>query len=277
MNIIDGKQIAKDLRIKIANEVKTLKRPPGLAVILVGEDPASAVYVRNKELACKEAGFFSDKIIKSENTTEEQLLEEVERLNNNPHIDGILVQLPLPSHINANKVVEHISPLKDVDGFHSENIGKLMQNKSHLRPCTPKGVMTILSSIDCTVMGMNCVVIGASNIVGRPMAMELLNARGTVTICNSKTKDLAGVVSRADIVVVGVGIPEMVKGDWVKDGAIVIDVGINRLEDGRLVGDVDFDAIKEKAGAITPVPGGVGPMTIATLLENTLIAYKQSL
>jgi methylenetetrahydrofolate dehydrogenase (NADP+)/methenyltetrahydrofolate cyclohydrolase len=277
MNIIDGKQIAKDLRIKIANEVKTLKRPPGLAVILVGEDPASAVYVRNKELACKEAGFFSDKIIKSENTTEEQLLEEVERLNNNPHIDGILVQLPLPSHINANKVIEHISPLKDVDGFHSENIGKLMQNKSHLRPCTPKGVMTILSSIDCKVMGMNCVVIGASNIVGRPMAMELLNARGTVTICNSKTKDLAGVVSRADIVVVGVGIPEMVKGDWVKDGAIVIDVGINRLEDGRLVGDVDFDAIKEKAGAITPVPGGVGPMTIATLLENTLIAYKQSL
>ncbi len=277
MNIIDGKQIAKDLRIKIANEVKTLKRPPGLAVILVGEDPASAVYVRNKELACKEAGFFSDKIIKSENTTEEQLLEEVERLNNNPHIDGILVQLPLPSHINANKVVEHISPLKDVDGFHSENIGKLMQNKSHLRPCTPKGVMTILSSIDCKVIGMNCVVVGASNIVGRPMAMELLNARGTVTICNSKTKDLAGVVSRADIVVVGVGIPGMVKGDWVKDGAIVIDVGINRLEDGRLVGDVDFDAIKEKAGAITPVPGGVGPMTIATLLENTLIAYKQSL
>ncbi|MBT5499460.1 MAG: bifunctional methylenetetrahydrofolate dehydrogenase/methenyltetrahydrofolate cyclohydrolase FolD [Candidatus Thioglobus sp.] len=277
MNIIDGKQIAKDLRIKIANEVKTHKRPPGLAVILVGEDPASAVYVRNKELACKEAGFFSDKIIKSENTTEEQLLEEVERLNNNPHIDGILVQLPLPSHINANKVIEHISPLKDVDGFHSENIGKLMQNKSHLRPCTPKGVMTILSSIDCKVIGMNCVVVGASNIVGRPMAMELLNARGTVTICNSKTKDLAGVVSRADIVVVGVGIPEMVKGDWVKDGAIVIDVGINRLEDGRLVGDVDFDAIKEKAGAITPVPGGVGPMTIATLLENTLIAYKQNL
>ena len=277
MNIIDGKKIAKDLRIKIANEVKTLKRPPGLAVILVGEDPASAVYVRNKELACKEAGFFSDKIIKSENTTEEQLLEEVERLNNNPHIDGILVQLPLPSHINANKVIEHISPLKDVDGFHSENIGKLMQNKSHLRPCTPKGVMTILSSIDCKVIGMNCVVVGASNIVGRPMAMELLNARGTVTICNSKTKDLAGVVSRADIVVVGVGIPEMVKGDWVKDGAIVIDVGVNRLEDGRLVGDVDFDAIKEKAGAITPVPGGVGPMTIATLLENTLIAYKQNL
>jgi len=277
MNIIDGKEIAKNLRSKIAEEVSTFERPPGLAVILVGEDPASAVYVRNKELACKQAGFFSDKIIKSENITEEQLLEEVERLNNNPQIDGILVQLPLPKHIDANKVIEHISPLKDVDGFHSENIGKLMQNKSHLRPCTPKGVMTMLESIDCQIEGMNCVVIGASNIVGRPMAMELLNARGTVTICNSKTKDLQGKVREADILVVGVGIPKMVKGDWVKEGAVVIDVGINRLEDGSLVGDVDYDAIKDTAGAITPVPGGVGPMTIATLLENTLIAYKQSL
>ena len=277
MNIIDGKEIAKNLRSKIAEEVSTFERPPGLAVILVGEDPASAVYVRNKELACKQAGFFSDKIIKSENITEEQLLEEVERLNNNPQIDGILVQLPLPKHIDANKVIEHISPLKDVDGFHSENIGKLMQNKSHLRPCTPKGVMTMLESIDCQIEGMNCVVIGASNIVGRPMAMELLNARGTVTICNSKTKDLPGKVREADIVVVGVGIPKMVKGNWVKEGAVVIDVGINRLEDGSLVGDVDYDAIKDTAGAITPVPGGVGPMTIATLLENTLIAYKQSL
>ena len=277
MNIIDGKEIAKNLRSKIAEEVSTFERPPGLAVILVGEDPASAVYVRNKELACKQAGFFSDKIIKSENITEEQLLEEVERLNNNPQIDGILVQLPLPKHIDANKVIEHISPLKDVDGFHSENIGKLMQNKSHLRPCTPKGVMTMLESIDCQIEGMNCVVIGASNIVGRPMAMELLNARGTVTICNSKTKDLPGKVREADIVVVGVGIPKMVKGDWVKEGAVVIDVGINRLEDGSLVGAVDYDAIKDTAGAITPVPGGVGPMTIATSLENTLIAYKQSL
>ena len=277
MNIIDGKEIAKNLRSKIAKEVSTFERPPGLAVILVGEDPASAVYVRNKELACKQAGFFSDKIIKSENITEEQLLEEVERLNNNPQIDGILVQLPLPKHIDANKVIEHISPLKDVDGFHSENIGKLMQNKSHLRPCTPKGVMTMLESIDCQIEGMNCVVIGASNIVGRPMAMELLNARGTVTICNSKTKDLPGKVREADILVVGVGIPKMVKGYWVKEGAVVIDVGINRLEDGSLVGDVDYDAIKDTAGAITPVPGGVGPMTIATLLENTLIAYKQSL
>ena len=277
MKIIDGKEIAKNLRLKISEEVKKLDRPPGLAVILVGEDPASAVYVRNKERACKDVGFFSDKIIKSENITEEQLLEEVERLNHDPQIDGILVQLPLPSHINANKVIEHISPLKDVDGFHSENIGKLMQNKSHLRPCTPKGVMTMLASIGCEVMGMNCVVIGASNIVGRPMAMELLNARGTVTICNSKTKNVAEKVMQADIVVVGVGIPKMVKGDWVKDGAVVIDIGINRLDDGSLVGDVDFDAIKDKASAITPVPGGVGPMTIATLLENTLIAYRQNL
>ena len=276
MKIIDGKEIAKNLRLKISEEVKKLDRPPGLAVILVGEDPASAVYVRNKERACKDAGFFSDKIIKSENITEEQLLEEVDRLNHDPQIDGILVQLPLPSHINANKVIEHISPLKDVDGFHSENIGKLMQNKSHLRPCTPKGVMTMLASIGCEVMGMNCVVIGASNIVGRPMAMELLNARGTVTICNSKTKNVAEKVMQADIVVVGVGIPKMVKGDWVKDGAVVIDIGINRLDDGSLVGDVDFDAIKDKASAITPVPGGVGPMTIATLLENTLIAYRQN-
>ena len=277
MNIIDGKEIAKNLRSKIANEVSSFDRPPGLAVILVGEDPASAVYVRNKELACKQAGFFSDKIIKSENITEEQLLEEVERLNNNPHIDGILVQLPLPKHINANKVIEHISPLKDVDGFHSENIGKLMQNKSHLRPCTPKGVMTMLESIDCKIEGMNCVVVGASNIVGRPMAMELLNARGTVTICNSRTKNLPEKVRQADIVVVGVGIPKMVKGEWIKEGAVVIDVGINRLEDGSLVGDVDYEAIKDIAGAITPVPGGVGPMTIATLLENTMIAYKQNL
>ena len=277
MNIIDGKEIAKNLRSKIADEVSTFERPPGLAVILVGEDPASAVYVRNKELACKQAGFFSDKIIKSENITEEQLLEEVERLNNNPHIDGILVQLPLPKHINANKVIEHISPLKDVDGFHSENIGKLMQNKSHLRPCTPKGVMTMLESIDCKIEGMNCVVVGASNIVGRPMAMELLNARGTVTICNSRTKNLPEKLRQADIVVVGVGIPKMVKGEWIKEGAVVIDVGINRLEDGSLVGDVDYEAIRDIAGAITPVPGGVGPMTIATLLENTMIAYKQNL
>mgnify|MGYP002527054233 FL=1 len=276
-NIIDGKKIAKDLRNKIAEEVKTLDRPPGLAVILVGEDPASRVYVRNKELACIEAGFYSDKIKKSENITEKELLDEVDRLNDNPNIDGILVQLPLPKHIDSNKVLERISPLKDVDGFCSENIGKLMQNKPYLRPCTPQGVMTMLASAGVDVMGKDCVVIGASNIVGRPMAMELLNARGTVTICNSKTQDVAAKVRQADIVVAGVGIPKFVKADWIKDGAIVIDVGINRLDDGTLCGDVDFDAIKEKAAGITPVPGGVGPMTIATLLENTLTAYKANL
>jgi methylenetetrahydrofolate dehydrogenase (NADP+)/methenyltetrahydrofolate cyclohydrolase len=276
-NIIDGKKIAKELRNRIAEEVKTLDRPPGLAVVLVGEDPASRVYVRNKELACIEAGFYSDKIKKSENITEEELLDEVDRLNDNPNIDGILVQLPLPKHINANKVLERISPLKDVDGFCSENIGKLMQNKSYLRPCTPQGVMTMLESAGVDVVGKDCVVIGASNIVGRPMAMELLNARGTVTVCNSKTQDVAAKVRQADIVVAGVGIPKFVKGDWVKDGAIVIDVGINRLDDGTLCGDVDYDAIKDKAAGITPVPGGVGPMTIATLLENTLVAYKAKL
>jgi len=276
-NIIDGKKIAKELRNRIADEVKTLDRPPGLAVILVGEDPASRVYVRNKELACIEAGFYSDKIKKSENITEKELLDEVDRLNDNPNIDGILVQLPLPKHIDSNKVLERISPLKDVDGFCSENIGKLMQNKPYLRPCTPQGVMTMLASAGVDVMGKDCVVIGASNIVGRPMAMELLNARGTVTICNSKTQDVAAKVRQADIVVAGVGIPKFVKADWIKDGAIVIDVGINRLDDGTLCGDVDFDAIKEKAAGITPVPGGVGPMTIATLLENTLTAYKANL
>jgi methylenetetrahydrofolate dehydrogenase (NADP+)/methenyltetrahydrofolate cyclohydrolase len=277
MNIIDGKKIAKQIREDITNEVRTFERPPGLAVLLVGEDSASAVYVRNKELACIEAGFFSDKIMKSEKTAQEELLDEIERLNNNPRIDGILVQLPLPSHIDANKVIEHISPDKDIDGFHSENIGKLAQNKSNLRPCTPKGIMTMLASIGCEVRGKDCVVVGASNIVGRPMALELLNAGGTVTICNSKTKDPAEKTRNADIVVVCVGIPKLVKGDWIKDGAIVIDVGINRLDDGSLVGDVDFDAIKQKAAGITPVPGGVGPMTIATLLENTVIAYKESL
>ena len=277
MNIIDGKEIAKNLRLKIADEVKALERPPGLAVILVGEDPASAVYVRNKELACKQAGFFSDKIIKSENITEEQLLEEVERLNNNPHIDGILVQLPLPSHINPNKVIEHISPYKDVDGFHSENIGKLMQNKSHLRPCTPKGVMTMLDSVNCKVEGMNCVVIGASNIVGRPMAMELLNAGATVQVCHKETKDITQKTKSADVIIAAAGVANLVKSDWVKDGAIIIDVGINRLENGKLAGDVDFEDVKDKVSAISPVPGGVGPMTIAVLLENTLIAYQAKL
>ncbi len=274
MNIIDGKQIAQDLRNSIKGKVKELDRAPGLAVILVGDDPASAVYVRNKDNACKEVGFYSEKINKSADITQDELLDEIKRLNNDDKIDGILVQLPLPAHLDANLVIETISPEKDVDGFHSENIGKLMQNKSYLRPCTPKGVMTMLETTGIDLVGKNAVVVGASNIVGRPMAMELLNARATVTICNSKTQDLPGKLKQADIVVAAVGIPQMVQGDWIKAGAIVIDVGINRLDSGKLVGDVDFDSAKNIAGWITPVPGGVGPMTIATLLENTLTAFE---
>ena len=271
--IIDGKQIAKKIRISIAEQVAKLDRKPGLAVVLVGDDPASAVYVRNKDNACKEVGFYSEKINKPADITQAELLSEVERLNKDDKIDGILVQLPLPSHLDANQVIEAINPNKDVDGFHSENVGKLMQNKPYLRPCTPKGVMTMLATIGVDLVSKNCVVVGASNIVGRPMAMELLNARATVTICNSKTQDLSSKVKQADVVVVAVGRPKMIKGDWIKDGAIVIDVGISRLDDGSLSGDVDFDSAQDKAAWITPVPGGVGPMTIATLLENTLTAY----
>ena len=274
MNIIDGKQIAQKLRNDIAIKVEKLDRAPGLAVILVGDDPASTIYVRNKDNACKEVGFYSEKINKSANITQQELLDEVIRLNNDDKIDGILVQLPLPKHLDANLVIETISPEKDVDGFHSENIGKLMQNKANLRPCTPKGVMTMLATTGIDLIGKDCVVIGASNIVGRPMAMELLNAGATVTICNSKTQDLSGKLQRADVIVVAVGVAHLVKGDWIKKGAVVIDVGINRLETGKLVGDVDFESAIKNAGWISPVPGGVGPMTIATLLENTLTAYQ---
>ena len=274
MNIIDGKQIAQKLRNDIAQKVKKLERAPGLAVILVGDDPASTIYVRNKDNACKEVGFYSEKISKSANITQQELLDEVIRLNNDDKIDGILVQLPLPKHLDTNLVIETISPQKDVDGFHSENIGKLMQNKANLRPCTPKGVMTMLATTGIDLVGKDCVVVGASNIVGRPMAMELLNARATVTICNSKTQDLSGKLQRADVIIAAVGIAHIIKGDWIKKGAVVIDVGINRLETGKLVGDVDFELAIKNAGWITPVPGGVGPMTIATLLENTLTAYQ---
>ena len=274
MNIIDGKQIAQKLRNDIAKKVEKLDRAPGLAVILVGDDPASTIYVRNKDNACKEVGFYSEKINKSANITQQELLDEVIRLNNDDKIDGILVQLPLPKYLDTNLVIETISPEKDVDGFHSENIGKLMQNKANLRPCTPKGVMTMLATTGIDLIGKDCVVIGASNIVGRPMAMELLNAGATVTICNSKTQDLSGKLQRADVIVVAVGVAHLVKGDWIKKGAVVIDVGINRLETGKLVGDVDFESAIKNAGWISPVPGGVGPMTIATLLENTLTAYQ---
>jgi methylenetetrahydrofolate dehydrogenase (NADP+)/methenyltetrahydrofolate cyclohydrolase len=275
--IIDGKKVAQDLRNNIKAEVESLERKPGLAVVLVGDDPASSVYVNHKVKACKEVGFHSKKIELDEQTTFEDLCHEIDTLNADVKIDGILVQLPLPKHFSAqqiNAIIARIDLNKDVDGFHTHNMGLLATNKTFLSPCTPKGVMTLLQSIDYDVVGKDCVVVGASNIVGRPMALELLNARATVTICNSKTQNLAEKINNADVVVVGIGRAEFIKGEWIKEGAVVIDVGINRLETGKLVGDVAFDDAKDKASFITPVPGGVGPMTIATLLENTLIAYK---
>ena len=277
MKIIDGKTLAQNLRKKIANEVKQYSRPPGLAVILVGDDEASQLYVRNKTRACVEVGFYSDQIHKSSNITEEELLSEVNRLNENQNIDGILVQLPLPSHIDSNKIIEAIIPEKDVDGFSSENVGKLSQNKSFISPCTPKGVMKMLDSIKCDLRGKDCVIIGASNIVGRPMAMELLNAGATVQVCHKGTKDITQKTKSADVIIAAAGVANLVKSDWIKEGVILIDVGINRQADGSMTGDVDFEDVKGIASAITPVPGGVGPMTIAVLLENTLIAYEAKL
>jgi len=274
MQIIDGKKIAEELKSAIALEVSGLNSKPGLAVILVGDNAASKVYVNNKEKGCQEVGFNSVKINRDENTSEKELLQLIQDLNNNETIDGILVQLPLPNHIDTKKVIEAIDPIKDVDGFHKENMGRLLQNNPTLRPCTPRGVMTMLEKSNINPYGLDAVVIGASNIVGRPMAIELLNAGATVTICHSKTQDLPGKVKSADIVVAAVGIPRFVQADWLKKGSTVIDVGINRLETGELVGDVDFDQAKDVVNAITPVPGGVGPMTIATLLENTLLAHK---
>ena len=274
MQIIDGKKISEELKSAIALEVSGLNSKPGLAVILVGDNAASKVYVNNKEKGCQEVGFNSVKINRDENTTEKELLQLIQDLNNDETIDGILVQLPLPNHIDTRKVIEAIDPTKDVDGFHKENMGRLLQNNPTLRPCTPRGVMTMLEKSNINPSGLDAVVIGASNIVGRPMAIELLNAGATVTICHSKTQDLPGKVKSADIVVAAVGIPRFVQADWLKKESTVIDVGINRLETGELVGDVDFDQAKDVVNAITPVPGGVGPMTIATLLENTLLAHK---
>ena len=277
MKIIDGKKLAENLRKNIANEVKQYSRPPGLAVVLVGDDEASQVYVRNKSRACVEVGFYSDQIHKSANITEEELLSEVNRLNENKTIDGILVQLPLPEHIDSNKIIEAIIPEKDVDGFSSENVGKLSQNKSFISPCTPKGVMKMLASIKCDLRGKDCVIIGASNIVGRPMAMEFLNVGATVQVCHKETKDIKQKAKSADIIVAAAGVANLVNSEWVKDGAVIIDVGINRLEDGTMTGDVDFEDVKDMVSAISPVPGGVGPMTIAVLLENTLTAYQAKL
>jgi methylenetetrahydrofolate dehydrogenase (NADP+)/methenyltetrahydrofolate cyclohydrolase len=276
--IIDGNALAKQVRSEIATRTSKLVAKgikPGLAVLLVGEDPASQVYVRNKVKACEDVGMFSILERHSADLTEANLLKRINELNSDPKIHGILVQLPLPKHIDSHRVIEAIAPEKDVDGFHVANAGALMIGAPLFRPCTPYGCMKMLESIDYPIRGARAVVIGASNIVGKPMAMLLLQAGATVTICNSKTKDLTAHTKEADILVVATGKPKMVTADMVKPGAVVIDVGINRLPDGKLCGDVDFDSVKEIAGAITPVPGGVGPMTITMLLLNTLEAAER--
>ncbi|MGB0722687.1 MAG: bifunctional methylenetetrahydrofolate dehydrogenase/methenyltetrahydrofolate cyclohydrolase FolD [Gammaproteobacteria bacterium] len=275
-NILDGKAIAAEVRaqVKQAVDARTAagKRAPGLAVVLVGSDPASQVYVRNKRRSCAEVGFISKAHDLPVETSQQDLLALIAELNDDETIDGILVQLPLPGHIDEQTVTEAIHPTKDVDGFHPENFGRLAAGSPRLRPCTPYGCVTLLEHTGEPLTGKDAVVIGRSNIVGRPMALELIMAGCTVTVCHSKTRDLPGKVRAADIVVAGVGRPKFVPGDWIKEGATVIDVGINRTEEGKLVGDVDFESAKEKAAWITPVPGGVGPMTIATLLRNTLHA-----
>lgn len=277
--LVDGRLLAKSIRTEIRQAVEARKargkRVPGLAVIMVGNDPASAVYVSHKRNDCAEVGFHSLAYDLPANASQAELLGLIDRLNNDSAVDGILVQLPLPQQIDTVAVIERIRPDKDVDGFHPYNVGRLAQRIPRLRPCTPFGVIRLLESIGETFKGRNAVVVGASNIVGRPMALELLLAGATVTICHRFTADLATQVARADIVVVGVGKPGLVKGEWIKPGATVIDVGINRSEDGRLTGDVEFDAARERAGWITPVPGGVGPMTRAMLLVNTLQAARE--
>ena len=276
--LLDGNQLAKKIRLEIATRTALLiakGKKPGLAVLLVGEDPASQVYVRNKVKACEEVGMYSILERHRAELSESALLNRIHELNLDPKINGILVQLPLPAHIDSHRVIEAIAPEKDVDGFHVANAGALMIGAPLFKPCTPYGCMKMLESIDYPIKGARAVVVGASNIVGKPMAMLLLAAGATVTICNSKTKDLAAHTKEADILVVATGRPKMITSQMVKSGAVVIDVGINRLPDGKLCGDVDFDEVKYKAGAITPVPGGVGPMTITMLLLNTLEAAER--
>ena len=276
--IIDGKAIAADMREEIARETAALVSrgvTPGLAVVLVGEDPASRVYVSMKEKACAAAGIFSDEHKLPASTSEAELLELIARLNADERIDGILVQLPLPDHIDESKVLEAISPQKDVDGFHPYNVGRLATGNPLFQPCTPYGVMKMLERTGVELNGKEVVVIGRSNIVGKPVALMCLAEHATVTVCHSRTADLPAKVRQADVVIAAVGRPEMVKGDWIKPGAVVIDVGVNRVGEKKLVGDVDFAGAAEVAAAITPVPGGVGPMTITMLLFNTLVSAKR--
>ena len=277
--IIDGKAIAAALRGQVQRRVEERKtqglRVPGLAVVLVGADPASEVYVRNKRVACEQSGVKSFSYDLPDTTSEAELLALIDELNCNPEVDGILVQLPLPADINQEIVIERIQPNKDVDGFHPYNVGRLTTRMPVLRPCTPRGVMTLLESTGEPVKGQHAVIVGASNHVGRPMALELLLAGCTVTVCHRFTKNLQAMVEQAEILVVAVGKPGIVNSDWIKSDSVVIDIGINRSEDGKLVGDIDFAKAAERAGWITPVPGGVGPMTVATLLENTLDAAER--
>lgn len=285
--IIDGKLISSEIREELKSEVEQLKKNgiiPGLGVILVGEDPASKSYVKAKEKACSDLGIYSDNRHIPAETTEEELLDLIHTMNNNPKIDGILVQLPLPKHIDADKVIMRISPEKDVDGFHPQSIGKMIMGKDTFLPCTPHGVVKLLNYSDVTIEGAHVVVVGRSNIVGKPVANLLLdkskNGNATVTVCHSRTKNIAEMTRQADILIAAIGKPRFIKADMVKEGVVIIDVGVNRIEDStrkrgyRLVGDVDFEAIKEKASLITPVPGGVGPMTITMLMFNTVLSAK---
>ena len=278
--IIDGKKTSLDVRERLKKETETFKNEtgitPGLAVVLVGNDPASAVYVRNKHRACVEIGFHSEVYELPEDTSEDEVLSLLARLNDDPKIHGILVQLPLPKQIDPDKVILAIKPEKDVDAFHPENVGRIMLGNYRFLPCTPAGVMTLLDAYGIDPAGKDCVVVGRSNIVGKPQALLLLERNATVTVCHSRTADLPSHTKRADIIVVAVGKPRFLKSDMVKPGAVVIDVGINRLPDGKLCGDADFEPISEIASAITPVPGGVGPMTITMLMQNTLTAAKES-
>ncbi len=277
MTLIDGKAVARKIQEQIAAEVAVLNSrgiKPGLAVIIVGEDPASQVYVNSKERTCKKLGIYSEKYTLPDTTTEAELLALVARLNREPRISGILCQLPLPAHIDTAAIIGAIDPIKDVDAFHPINVGKIVTGDIAFAPCTPAGVMTLLSEYGIDPKGQNCVVLGRSNIVGKPMALLLLHAHGTVTICHSRTKNLADVTRGADILVAAIGKPRFVTADMVKPAAVVIDVGVNRLGDKKLCGDVDFDGVAEKCSHITPVPGGVGAMTITTLMQNTIKAAK---
>lgn len=278
--IIDGKLVSAHVRASIASEVAEFKKQyditPGLAVILVGDDPASQVYVRNKHRGCVEMGMNSFEIKMDSNTSEQELLAKIDELNADKNVHGILVQLPLPAHINEDRIINRILPEKDVDAFHPINVGKIMLGKYDFLPCTPAGIMELLKYYNVDITGKECVVVGRSNIVGKPMSMLLLAKNGTVTVCHSRTKELSEVTRRADILVVAIGKADFIKDDMVKPGAVVIDVGINRLPTGKLTGDVDFNSVSRVASMITPVPGGVGPMTITMLLQNTLCAAKKS-